>query len=149
MKLWKKKLGFRATYRNLLEVFVNSGHTSCAEVLCELLRKKCELWLLHDFVSDNIMHIHTFFYRSKSPVNHLITVLASIIVCEIANCISNHLKGIYHKIVGPDHLLAVRIIGAYRYSDLEKRMLDYVKSLTLIWGDYRGISPSAQSCVTN
>ena len=56
LKIWKSRLGFRATYGKLLEVFVDSGHTSCAEVLCELLRKKCEL-LAMIFLSDK-NHIH-------------------------------------------------------------------------------------------
>ena len=54
----KSKLGFRATYGNLLKVFVNSGHTSCAEVLCELLRKKCELLAILLMSDKN--HIHRF-----------------------------------------------------------------------------------------
>ena len=36
------KQGLRATYGNLLELFVNAGHTQCAEAVCEVLRKKCE-----------------------------------------------------------------------------------------------------------
>ena len=43
----------RATYGNLLQVFVDAGHGRCAEALCEVLRKKCEIiyqavWLLID-----------------------------------------------------------------------------------------------------
>ena len=48
LRMWKTKNGFKATYGNLLELFVEAGHTPCAEVLCELLRKKSEfLWCLN------------------------------------------------------------------------------------------------------
>ena len=43
LRRWKNKQGPRATYGNLLEVFVRAGHTQCAEAVCEVLRKKCEL----------------------------------------------------------------------------------------------------------
>lgn len=39
---WKSKMGLRATYRNLLSVFVMAGHTRCAEALCEVIKMKCE-----------------------------------------------------------------------------------------------------------
>ena len=42
LRRWQSKQGIRATYGNLLELFVQAGHTECAEVLCEVLRKKCE-----------------------------------------------------------------------------------------------------------
>ena len=42
LRRWQSKQGIRATYGNLLELFVQAGHTQCAEVLCEVLRKKCE-----------------------------------------------------------------------------------------------------------
>ena len=42
LRRWQSKKGIRATYGNLLELFVQAGHTECAEVLCEVLRKKCE-----------------------------------------------------------------------------------------------------------
>ena len=42
LRIWKSNQGTRATYGNLLELFVNAGHTQCAEALCEILRKKCE-----------------------------------------------------------------------------------------------------------
>ena len=42
LRRWQIKQGFRATYGNLLELFVQAGRTECAEVLCEVLRKKCE-----------------------------------------------------------------------------------------------------------
>ena len=42
LRKWQSKQGIGATYGNLLELFVQSGHTQCAEVLCEVLRKKCE-----------------------------------------------------------------------------------------------------------
>ena len=32
----------QATYRNLLQVFVDAGHTRCTEILCGILRNKCE-----------------------------------------------------------------------------------------------------------
>ena len=36
------KQGLQATYGNLLEVFVRAGLADCAEMVCEVLRKKCE-----------------------------------------------------------------------------------------------------------
>ena len=42
LRKWQSKQGIGATYGNLLELFVQAGHTQCAEVLCEVLRKKCE-----------------------------------------------------------------------------------------------------------
>ena len=42
MRRWKNYQGLHATYGNLLELFVNAGHTQCAEAVCEVLRKKCE-----------------------------------------------------------------------------------------------------------
>ena len=38
--MWKDKQGLEATYGNLLELFKTAGHSRCAEVLCEVLRKK-------------------------------------------------------------------------------------------------------------
>ena len=43
LRMWKGKYGFYATYRHLLQVFVEAGHTECANALCELLKKKCEI----------------------------------------------------------------------------------------------------------
>ena len=40
------KHGLDATYANLLELFVDAGHTQCAEAVCEVLRKKCEIRVL-------------------------------------------------------------------------------------------------------
>ena len=42
LRRWRNKQGPRATYGNLLELFVKAGHTQCAEAVCEVLRKKCE-----------------------------------------------------------------------------------------------------------
>ena len=42
LRRWKSKQAFKATYGNLLELFVKAGHTLCAETLCEVLRKKCK-----------------------------------------------------------------------------------------------------------
>ena len=42
LRRWQSRQANRATYGNLLELFVQAGHTQCAEVLCEVLRKKCE-----------------------------------------------------------------------------------------------------------
>ena len=39
---WKNSQMRRATYGNLLQVFVDAGHTEGAKALCEVLRKKCE-----------------------------------------------------------------------------------------------------------
>ena len=33
---------FRATYGNLLVLFAQAGHTQCAQILCEVLRRKCK-----------------------------------------------------------------------------------------------------------
>lgn len=37
---WKMKNGFDATYANLLQVFLNAGHSVCANRLCGLLRAR-------------------------------------------------------------------------------------------------------------
>ena len=42
LRKWQGKLGFGATYGKLLGVFVQAEHTECAEVLCEVIKKKCE-----------------------------------------------------------------------------------------------------------
>ena len=42
LRRWQKKLGLGATYRKLLEVFVQAGHTECAEALCQVLKIKCK-----------------------------------------------------------------------------------------------------------
>ena len=38
--MWKKEHGLEATYGNLLELFETAGQSQCAEVVCEVLRKK-------------------------------------------------------------------------------------------------------------
>ena len=50
LRRWQKKLGLGATYGNLLEVFVQAGHTECAEALCQVLKMKCK-------------HVHTKYYN--------------------------------------------------------------------------------------
>ena len=40
LSVWKDKLGLEATYGNLLELFETAGHSQCAEVVCEVLKKK-------------------------------------------------------------------------------------------------------------
>ena len=47
LRRWQRKLGFRGTYRKLLEVFVQAGHTECAEALCEVLRMRCKHTAIH------------------------------------------------------------------------------------------------------
>ena len=42
LRMWQRKLGSSATYGKLLEVFVQAGHTECAEALCEVIKMKCE-----------------------------------------------------------------------------------------------------------
>ena len=42
LRRWKSKQAHKATYGNLLELFVKAGHTQCAEAVCEVLRKKCK-----------------------------------------------------------------------------------------------------------
>ena len=37
--MWRSKQGLRATYGNLLEIFVKAGHSQCAEAVCEVLKK--------------------------------------------------------------------------------------------------------------
>ena len=37
---WKVKQGLQATYRNLLKLCCDGGHTSSAEAICEVLRKE-------------------------------------------------------------------------------------------------------------
>ncbi len=39
LRRWKTRQGPRATYRNLLELFVKAGHP---EAVCKVLRNKCE-----------------------------------------------------------------------------------------------------------
>ena len=46
LKLWKAKFGRNATYGKLLNILVNSGHAELVEVLCDLLKKKCELHIV-------------------------------------------------------------------------------------------------------
>ena len=38
--MWKDKQGLEATYGNLLELFKTAGHSQCAKVVCEVLKKK-------------------------------------------------------------------------------------------------------------
>ena len=40
LSVWKDKQGLEATYGNLLELFKTTGHSQCAEVVCEVLQKK-------------------------------------------------------------------------------------------------------------
>ena len=42
LRLWKDKMLLRATYRNLLKLFCEAGHATCAEAVVEVLRRKCE-----------------------------------------------------------------------------------------------------------
>ena len=42
MRRWKNKKAFKATYGNLLELFVRAGHVMGAEAVCEVLKKRCE-----------------------------------------------------------------------------------------------------------
>ena len=42
LKRWWNRQRLQATYRNLLQLFVQAGHSPCAKALCEVLRKKCE-----------------------------------------------------------------------------------------------------------
>ena len=42
LRRWKSKLGFKATYGKLLELFEQAGHTQCAGALCQVLKMKCE-----------------------------------------------------------------------------------------------------------
>ena len=57
LRMWKTKNGFRATYGNLLELFVEAGHTPCAEVLCELLRKKSEFPVWNGYLNYKYFHL--------------------------------------------------------------------------------------------
>ena len=40
LSVWKDKQGLEATYGNLLELFETAGQSRCAEVVCQVLRKK-------------------------------------------------------------------------------------------------------------
>lgn len=42
LKRWKTKKDHLATYGNLLRLCVRAGDTQCANVVCEVLNKKCE-----------------------------------------------------------------------------------------------------------
>lgn len=42
LKMWMSKQGTKATYGNLLELFIEIGQTQCAQTLCDVLKKKCE-----------------------------------------------------------------------------------------------------------
>ena len=43
LRSWQRNLGLKATYGKLFELFVQAGHSQCAEALCEVLRKRCGL----------------------------------------------------------------------------------------------------------
>ena len=55
LRRWQTKQGLRATYGNLLELFVNAGHTQCAEAVCEVLRKKCESRVNNSIIITTIL----------------------------------------------------------------------------------------------
>ena len=40
LKRWKNRYGLRATYGNLLKLCVETGHTECAQVICDILKRK-------------------------------------------------------------------------------------------------------------
>ena len=42
LRNWKNSQGLRATYGNLLELFVKAEHSECAKAVREMLRKKCK-----------------------------------------------------------------------------------------------------------
>lgn len=51
---WKIKKGPMATYGNLLKLFMNAGYTQCAETICEMLKKKGELFKFTHMVHGTI-----------------------------------------------------------------------------------------------
>ena len=40
LRRWKSNQGLRATYGNLLKLFMEAGQTQCAEAVCNVVRKK-------------------------------------------------------------------------------------------------------------
>ena len=42
LRIWKMNLGIKATYENLLKVFVEAEYEECVHAVCDVLRKKCE-----------------------------------------------------------------------------------------------------------
>ena len=57
LRRWQRNHGLRATYGNLLEVFVGAYRADCAEVLCGILRRKCELSIAAIYVCKFITTI--------------------------------------------------------------------------------------------
>ena len=51
LRKWKSKKGLKATYGNLLELLLKAGHSTCAEVLCKLLKSKCEFAAIETAIS--------------------------------------------------------------------------------------------------
>ena len=41
LRRWKRNQAPQATYKKLLELFVQAGCVECAEAVCEVLRKSC------------------------------------------------------------------------------------------------------------
>ena len=82
LRTWKTKNSFRATYGNLLELFVEAGHTHCAEVLCDLLRKKSEFifwkwaYLNYSIFTRQTPHLMT----NQSMVNIALTVNTELVM---------------------------------------------------------------------
>ena len=40
LRVWKNKLGFKATYQKLLDVFGENRHKACVKALCDILKDK-------------------------------------------------------------------------------------------------------------
>ena len=47
LRIWKMNLGIKATYENLLKVFVEAEYEECAYAVCDVLKKKCEGKSIH------------------------------------------------------------------------------------------------------
>lgn len=48
VKLFMSSYLCQATYGNLLDLFLKAKHSGCAITLCEVLRKKCECYVVND-----------------------------------------------------------------------------------------------------
>ena len=82
---WKDCQMHHATYGNLLQVFVDAGHTECAEALCAVLRKECEcpnklpLLLLVD--TDETTPSNSSSHTSTMPCKCNVTVKSRNVEC--------------------------------------------------------------------
>ena len=64
LKVWKRRQ-VQATYGNLLQALVDAGEAQCAETLCKVLRKKCNLAMNHYY---NCMLLVMVYYPVESEL---------------------------------------------------------------------------------